>query len=138
MSFFTLKTRTYIMDTKWFKCSSFKILLGGKNYNKSHKKSNSDFLPQFDRIQYPQLVVILLSRTARSLTGWSTHNPSGNVDIFMLCEFASIRSGVTDTSLLQRHDTASLVTRLSTFRDYCQLTLDMISNCRRIKSTCPG
>jgi len=44
----------------------------------------------------------------------------------MLCDFASFRSGVTDTSLLQGYDIVSLVTWLSKLRDYYQLTRDVI------------
>jgi len=106
---------------------------------KSHKKSSSDFSPNFDRFQYLQLVITLFPRTVHSLTGWSVRNPFGTLpyEFPTLCDFARFRRGVTDTSLLQLYDTASLVTRLCTFRDYCRLTRDVIQNCRKIKSTCP-
>jgi hypothetical protein len=55
----------------------------------------------------------------------------------MFCEFVNFRSDVTDISLHQRYDTASLVSGCSTFQDYGRIPRDIL-NCRKIKSTCPS
>jgi hypothetical protein len=136
--FFPLKHVLTYRNQNGFTCSSSKNLLGVGNYNKSQKKSSSEFSPQFDRIHYPQLLITLHSPTVHSqLFGqFATHLvPYG---ISMLCEIPSIRNGWIDIYLLQWLDTASLVNQFSTFADYCLQIRDVISDCRRTKSKCTG